>query len=61
MKSYSTDEIWVSRLDGSDMHRLAYQAVRFAAEDEGLHDVSWKDEKTTSFIRGNVLYTYPVQ
>jgi hypothetical protein len=56
---YSTDEIWISDLNGGHMRQLAYQAAHFETTEGGLHFFAWKDNQTVSFILDNVLYTYP--
>jgi hypothetical protein len=58
---YATDEIWISNLDGSNMHRLGYQAILDKRADEGLSNLAWKDNKTVSFILNKVLYALPLR
>lgn len=57
---FASDEIWISDLDGSHMHQLAYQAVRIKTTEDGLHFLAWKDNQTVSFILDKVLYSLPV-
>jgi hypothetical protein len=56
-KRYRTDELWVSRLDGTDMHRMGYQAADFSRANEGLIQLGWRDNETISFIHSDTLYT----
>ncbi len=64
-KLYTTDEIWISDLEGTNMRQLAYQAIRIDGHSDinylGFGDLTWKDNQTVSFILNGVLYTYPVK
>lgn len=58
---YQTDEIWLCDLEGTNMHRLAYQAIGSDDYDSAIKDVAWKDNQTISFFLHDVLYTIPAR
>ncbi|MCW3052489.1 MAG: hypothetical protein JWN14_1659 [Chthonomonadales bacterium] len=60
-KLYKTDEIWICDLDGTDMHRLAYQATGSKTVDDAIRDIAWKDNQTVSFFLGGVLSAMPLR
>jgi hypothetical protein len=59
---YTTAELWVSKLDGSDMHQIGYQRVDSYStlDDDSPFGVAWlPDGKHLSFVYRNVLRVVP--